>query len=53
MLVFTSRVKVLSMSRTIMLVFTSRVKVLTMSRTIYSACVYKQGKSGHYEQDNI
>ena len=47
MLVFTSRVKVLSMSRTIMLVFTSRVKVLTMSRTIYSACVYKQGKSAH------
>ena len=44
MLVITSRVKVLSISRMIVLVFTSRVKVLTISR-IASARACKQVKS--------
>ena len=52
MLVATGRIEKerFNTSRMIVLVLTSRVKVLSI-RAGHRACVYKQGKSAHYEQD--
>ena len=47
----TSRVKVLSMSRTVLLVLTSRIKVPNMSRTVLLVFTSKVKVLMQYEQD--